>query len=87
MGPTGLAEDGEVVSGAHDDEFTFDPNDPNVVRSSCEFCGKAYYLDTNRYALIHDMPYCAEFDAMDVLAFARENRRIKEARVVGTGNN
>ena len=62
------------------ERLKFDPDAPGVVESRCEFCGKTFWLDTGLVACVHEMPTCVEFQSMDALTFAVENRKIKEAR-------
>lgn len=58
----------------------FDSKAPGVVECTCEFCGRKYWIDPNQFALAHEMPFCPEFQAMDILSFMIENRKIKEAK-------
>lgn len=64
-----------------------DLSDPNLVQSSCEFCGRRYYADPVDCRLMHDHPACPEFLALDVIAFMVENNKIKLARRDGNGDN
>lgn len=59
----------------------FDSKAPGVVECRCEFCGRLYWIDPKQCALAHEMPFCAEFRAMDVLSFMVENRKIKETKL------
>lgn len=58
----------------------FDTEGPGVIKCSCEFCGRDYFIDTVNIALAHDLPMCPEFRAMEVVDFMRENNRRKMAR-------
>lgn len=50
-------------------------------RHPCEFCGREYMIDVVHHAVGHEMPYCAEFAAMDVIEFLRANNQRKLAKV------
>lgn len=70
-----------------DDRPDVDLNAPDIVKSSCEFCGQTYYIDPVGYTVMHDLPTCPNFDAMDVLEFVIDNRKIKQAKIANTGGN
>jgi hypothetical protein len=53
---------------------------PGIVESSCEFCGKRYWIDPDRCTTMHEAPGCATFDALDALQFVIENNKIKLKR-------
>lgn len=62
------------------ERLKFDPDAPGVVESRCEFCGRPPWLDPGLVACVHETPTCVEFQSMDALMLAVENRKIKEAR-------
>lgn len=64
-----------------DDLPSVDLEAEGVVRCTCEFCGKVYWLDPNTCSVIHEMDPCAEFTVMEPLDFTVENRKIKERKV------
>ena len=44
-------------------------------------CGKDIFADFAEYAVMHEMPYCAEFEALEpdeFLAFVRRSRGISD---------
>lgn len=47
----------------------------------CAYCGRTYWLDGARMAVIHEIPYCAEFEAMDGLDYARACRVARQGKV------
>ena len=48
---------------------------------TCEFCGKGFWVDVDRGHLIHEIPYCTEFDVYDPVQYMRENNRLKAGKV------
>lgn len=71
------------MSGENQAPIRFDTEAAHVVACKCEFCGRPYWIDTQQYALAHEMPYCAEFQAMDVITFMSENNKIKMRKQSG----
>jgi hypothetical protein len=63
-----------------DDEI-IDLDAPGITQSSCEFCGRDYWIDANRYTAMHEHPGCATFDALDALSFVAENNKIKQKKL------
>ena len=59
---------------------TVDTCAEDAVSSHCEYCGRRYWILPSQECVAHDVPYCPEFEAMDVLEFLRSNREIKQER-------
>lgn len=53
-----------------------------MIESVCEFCKLKFWIDVRTYSLVHEIPYCPEFAAMDVIDFMVKNREIKESKRV-----
>ena len=70
-----------------DDVPKIDLNKPWITQSTCEFCKLDIWVDTLEYALVHALPYCAEFEAMDVVSFLIENNKLKRARMEKNRDN
>jgi len=54
-----------------------------LITTQCAFCGKWVHLvefEDESNGTAHEAPECAEFTAMDVIAFLRENRKVLEGR-------
>jgi len=59
---------------------TVDLEAPDVAESTCEFCKKKYWILPSQGAVAHELPYCLEFQTMEVLDYVRTNRETKEQR-------
>ena len=68
-------------------EDDIDLEAPGIVSSHCEFCGRKYYIDPDGGRVMHELPMCPEFEAMDPMSFIVENRKIKETKLASRGNN
>lgn len=64
------------IAETQDDEI-IDLSAPGITESSCEFCGKSYWVDPKRCVVMHESPSCPTFDVLDVTSFMAENNRIK----------
>jgi len=38
-------------------------------------CGKKFYVDTKNYAVMHELPMCAKFEALEVHEYLRYVRQ------------
>jgi hypothetical protein len=81
MGATRAPQPSEqAVSAARDLDAL--PRLPDIDTSklqkfTCEFCKKGFWVDVDAGHLIHEVPYCLEFEAYDPIHYMRENNRIK----------
>lgn len=59
-----------------------DVDTSKMLKSNCEFCGRRYWIDSVDFGVLHELPFCPEFGAMDPLTFVSQNNRIKERKAV-----
>lgn len=54
-----------------------DTGAPDAIHGTCECCGRQFWILPAQGVLVHEIPYCVDFQILDAVEFIRSNNEAK----------